>query len=291
MRLKLKKKENEDNHKCQTTVYLNGGLGNQLFQFANGIEISRTRTSSLYLDTRYLDQDVKRDYALDIFEIPQNKSFELSGSRMSLTSHDNKCTCEPIQIMESDFFYSDYTSQVHHKGHLFLHGYWQSPLYFRKSSELIKNFLNQSLDSQIETNYAVMHIRRGDFLSDSRTREFHGILDLEYYSRAVRIISKEINKIYLVSDNLSEASKILSKLAVLFPQNDFILTEESMSEKECISIMAYASFVITANSSFSWWGSYLGLEKTVIAPRNYFSSKTLRINNITDLYPTGWILI
>jgi hypothetical protein len=238
-----------------------------------------------------LVQDVKRDYALAIFEIPQNKSFELSGSRISLTSQDSKCTCEPIHIREADFFYSDYTSQMHQKGQLFLHGYWQSSLYFQKSSELIMKFLNQSLNSQTETGYAVIHIRRGDFLSDSRTRVFHGILDIEYYSRAVQIISKEIDKIYLVSDNFSEASKILTQLVVLFPHIYFALKEEKMSEKECISLMAYASFVITANSSFSWWGSYLGSEKTVIAPRKYFSSNTLRINNITDLYPSGWILI
>lgn len=291
MQFRLKKHGSRNDHKCQTTIYLNGGLGNQLFQLAFGIEISRARKSTLYLNTTQLDLDIKRNYSLDVFGFPQNESFEFSGSRITLISQPEKCNCEPIEIRETNFFYSDQSGQFLKNGNLSVSGYWQSPLYFEKNSDLITNFLNQWLSPQIETNYAVMHIRRGDFLNDTRTHKFHGILDIDYYARAVKLISKEVKKVYLISDNFKEATKILIQISDLYPGIEFILTDASMSEVSCISLMAHANVAIIANSSFSWWASYLGLKKSVIAPRRYFSEKTLRINNISDLYPSGWILI
>ena len=135
MRFRFKKNDKKNSHKCQTTIYLNGGLGNQLFQLAFGIEISRARNSTLYLNTTLLDLDIKRKYSLDIFGFPQNESFEFDGSRITLTSQPEKCNCEPLEIRETNFFYSDYSCQFLNNRNLSVIGYWQSPLYFEKNSD------------------------------------------------------------------------------------------------------------------------------------------------------------
>ena len=46
---------------------------------------------------------------------------------------------------------------------------------------------------------------------------------------------------------------------------------------------------IIANSSFSWWGAYLGGKKT-IAPKTWFGVEINYKNNM-DIYPDKWIII
>ena len=286
----IRKRSKDHSHKCQTRIYLNGGLGNQLFQLAFGVEISRIRNSTLFLDTKYLDQDVKRKFALNIFGVPENKTFELSESKVVLTSQENACDCEPIEIKESNFFFSEYSNLVLKKGHLTLQGYWQSPLYFQNSAENIRQFLKKSLPLNVLGDYAVIHIRRGDFFNDPKTLAYHGLITLDYYKAATQIIPSSAEKFLMISDDLDEAAKIRKVLKQLFEARDFEIFANSNSEIECFKLMSNANYVIAANSSFSWWGAFLSDSEVVVAPRKYLSSKTLREVNICDLYPEEWFL-
>ena len=65
-------------------------------------------------------------------------------------------------------------------------------------------------------------------------------------------------------------------------------------EDACIDLclMSLSDYHIIANSSFSWWGSWLGKSKKTIAPWNWFSSNgNLSNNNTKDLYLPNWILL
>ena len=58
-------------------VNLKGGLGNQMFQYAIGYCLSKKKNTSLYFDTRLMEEhkinppprNVPRDYDLDVFDI------------------------------------------------------------------------------------------------------------------------------------------------------------------------------------------------------------------------------
>jgi hypothetical protein len=47
---------------------------------------------------------------------------------------------------------------------------------------------------------------------------------------------------------------------------------------------------IIANSSFSWWGAWLGDQngKLVVSPNNWFQQKNI---NTSDLIPERWIRV
>ena len=278
-------------HRCETRVFLNGGLGNQLFQLAFGIEISKSRNSTLYLDTEYLENDTKRNYALDLFSFSPNQSLDPTNLDSLASLQNKECECEEVELRETNFHFTDFSDAYSKIGRIGLHGYWQSHLYFEKSAEFVRDVLTRCLPAQIDLNYGVMHIRRGDFLKDPRTREFHGILGVQYYVKASNLIPGDIKKVFVVSDDIKEAQLIALEVSRIFPQIAFELFEDSADEMASLSLMANAKLVITANSSFSWWGSFLGKPKMVIAPRDYFSAKILRMNNTADLYPREWYLL
>jgi hypothetical protein len=102
----------------------------------------------------------------------------------------------------------------------------------------------------------------------------------------------QVSKVYLVSEDLN-LRKTLDYLSSEFPKVDFRTYSKSSSVLDSVSFMAGSTNLVTANSSFSWWAGKLSrsVEGKIIAPRNYFSDDTLRVNNICDLYPENWILI
>ena len=59
-----------------TWVILRGGLGNQLFQFYNGLSHSLANKSELYIDVNHIHEDLNgiRYYELDNFEFPLDGS-------------------------------------------------------------------------------------------------------------------------------------------------------------------------------------------------------------------------
>ena len=50
-------------------VYLRGGIGNQLFQYATGRRLAYKLNTELKIDTTYFDAIKLRPYALNLFNI------------------------------------------------------------------------------------------------------------------------------------------------------------------------------------------------------------------------------
>jgi hypothetical protein len=57
-----------------------------------------------------------------------------------------------------------------------------------------------------------------------------------------------------------------------------------------LCLMSLCDYHIIANSSFSWWGSWLANSKQTIAPKKWFAGEFLNWNT-RDLYLPNWIII
>jgi hypothetical protein len=179
----------------------------------------------------------------------------------------------------------------------YLQGYWQSERYFSHFSRTIRTDFQfqeyndpsfDELKSRIENENSIfLHIRRGDYLSNPSTLALHGICSLDYYLKAVSIISSNISQpvFYIFSDDLNWAN---DNLSINFPHH-FVEGNSGLYSFRDLHLMTLCRHSIIANSTFSWWGAWLNAnpDKIVIAPRRWFANRP----QPTDLYPPSWILI
>jgi hypothetical protein len=272
----------------QIRVMLQGGLGNQLFQFAFGCQMAVNTNQSIVFDGSAFKFDKKRFFELENFGILEGIPYSIKLGKDSLEispSNGNppEATHNLNEIIEENYFFN--TLSKAHNGDSQYYGYWQSPLYFADIDSMLVKYLRGFLDIKPH-DFTMVHVRRGDFTQKSILDE-HGLLEVKYYLRALSLI-RGPSPIMLVSDDMSGAKESVGRKL----ENCYEITyDNSINALNTLSIMASAQKIVLANSTFSWWGAYLSAANQVIAPRAFFSKNGLRKRNICDLYPDGWILV
>lgn len=280
---------------------LQGGLGNQLFQYAAAKALASRLNRPFKLETlTSLRKDKLRSIALgDLhvhFELATKDEIRQFMRFPSLYRHragffarlGRNIYREPHFHFDKNFF--NLTDPV------FLDGYWQSPLYFKDvettireeftvKPELVKNVLQKGKELESQQSVAI-HVRRGDFLNPVSSA-YHGSLSAFYYERAMGIIKDKIPEasIYFFSDNIDWV-----KQNVATNKHAEFISSSERSAIEDFYLMSKCRHNIIANSSFSWWTAWLNNNpgKIVIAPKNWFVSSAINTN---DLIPRDWTRI
>ncbi len=286
-------------------VKLMGGLGNQMFQYAAARSLAWRHGTSLKFDLSFLEGDqpgdTRRSFELDKFcistEIASRREIFLMRGRGSsfLSSLSAK-------ILQKCFGYTDYREKgFRFDPHLlelpdncYLEGFWQSEHYFEGIRKIICKELtvtspltaiNRDLAEKIaKVNAVSLHIRRGDYVKDEKTRTMHGVCGLEYYSRAEERVAEKLKEpnFFVFSDDPDWVEK---NLRLRHPTR-YISHNGSMPHED-LRLMSLCKHHIIANSSFSWWGAWLSAnpDKLVIAPNRWFNDLSI---DATDLIPLGW---
>ncbi len=292
MRWILAKQADLSSHISKVHVVLQGGLGNQLFQFTHGVARSLQLNAPLVLEDQMLLRDNLRDYSLHAWSLAANVTYQVALKDEFLHFNESKINDkEGIQtIQEESYHYTEVNERLHAGVSYRFLGYWQSELNFSPFQPVLKKFLRAGLVSENSIGGTSLHIRRGDFVNNPKTLAYHGILDFEYYVKAISLLDETTKDIDVISDSFQEIGDLIAKLEIATGKK-FNLRTDLTDEISAIRSLASSSQIIVANSSFSWWGAYLSDAPKIIAPRKYFSDKTLRELNISDLYPKGWILV
>lgn len=263
---------------------LQGGLANQIFQWAYGKYLSEKYSTPLYLDTLFYKNQfgvTKRDFSLNKFP---NLSYNILPNGVNILNWSNEKEKTKLVKLSDNFYYKELVYKK--DSHYYLDGYWQSEKYFLE----IKDVIIQSLIPEQKTvdklkekyptkNSVSIHIRRTDYLT---SRGFHPLQPLEYYRKSLDLI-KDYDNILVFSDDISWCKENLNFDNMIFVQgNDDI---------EDLWLMSLCEHNIIANSSFSWWGAWLNSNKNkkVIAPLNWFGSKFG--TNSSYILPEKWIKI
>lgn len=287
-------------------VRIMGGLGNQMFQYAAGRRLAAIHGTTLKLDLSDFKNYQLHDYGLSAFKIkevlatPEEIQILKEPDSGSFKKKLKKLLRRPSKmgithIQEKQYHFNPEILRL--PDPVYLDGYWQSEKYFSEMAEVIKDEFtvkspqtgrNRELAQQIASCESVsLHVRRGDYVTDKKTNTIHGTCDLDYYAQCIAHLGQRVPHpcFFIFSDDPDWAEK---NIRLTFPAT-CIGHNGPQKNYEDLRLMSQCRHHIIANSSFSWWGAWLGQQQGTLsyAPKRWFNSPAF---NTQDLLPEeAWI--
>jgi hypothetical protein len=262
---------------CKISVRLSGGLGNQLFQLSSALYLSKIYDEcAIYLDDRFLST-YKTSRVLEIKFICKYYSNITIGSSSIIASLIFRSRLAHIFNMRiwlyvltnkfNDFFK---VKQKKYK-EFFLDGYFQDKRFAEAINRdvlfpvLKKEFNHLDCFFERDKKYVALHIRRGDYVSTKGGIETYSILDFDYYRNALKLFDKNFH--FFIFGDDSDITSLFAKEI-----NGICVADLNLSLIDEFILFARCDHYVIANSTFSWWASYLGWSpaKRVISPKNWF---------------------
>lgn len=256
------------------TCNIAGGLGNQLFQVAT------------VLATAW-DQEKE-----PIFEKKEPTGY-IHATRESHWDNifHNINVVEKLNekfVIHNELHSQDYKKIPNIQENLILNGYFQTSKYFDKySSKIVSIFTLEKKDSDIVDMYVNklrneypskklvgIHIRRTDYV------KLGWDLKLEYFLQAMNFFNKENTVFVCFTDDPKWCKQHIPNIIISDNQKDYI----------DMFIFSKMDSYIMSNSTFSWWGVYLGNQekkKKVIAPKPRWIPPIYNIG----IYEPNWEII
>ncbi len=292
-------------------VLLNGGLGNQMFQYATARRLAFFHQTELKLDLSILEGSMaggtKREYGLHQLNIHAGIATKREIS--AFTRHERNRIARYLFRVCQNFSIANSLPQVLHQRYShfdpaileapdnsYLDGYWQSERYFADISALIRTeftlkkplpaSLKRVEEEILSKNSVSLHIRRGDYVSRKIVNEIHGVCSPDYYLESVDRVAAQITAphFFIFSD---DPAWVTEHFRIPYPMS---VMDHFAEAHEDIYLMSICKHHIIANSSFSWWGAWLSDNpgKIVYAPLHWYNKSEA---DTTDLIPDTWIRV
>lgn len=288
------------------TIRIKGGLGNQLFQYAAGYSLARRLNQVVKVDTSFFPQQTLRGYKLGKLNLSYKEVLEKQNILTEL--YKSRCLNKALRIANISLLpcstklaylletKSDIVDEFFNisRTNIYIDGYYQSELYFREyKEELIKQFVpsyamedeyNLVLDEITQCESVAVHVRRGDFLSaQNDTNPNHYLLEEQYYQNALKYITEHVDTpmFFWFSDDIDWVKKN-------FGEKDnfqFISLHTKNADIDEMMLMKNCKHIIAANSTFSWWASWLNENKEAL-----HVCPAKRYGNL-HMIPENWIKI
>ena len=318
------------------TTEIMGGLGNQLFQIFNLMAYSFRHHIPFYFPLEQITQG-------------QRKTTYWTTQFLQALQHFVKPTPshqqqQPLIYKERNFHYEPIPSlpppSESKINNIKFFGYFQSYKYFQDQQELIYKFIKlretqatirEKTQEKYDYNRTIaLHFRVGDY---KNLPNHHPLMSLEYYIEALKQVMKNTidkspnvdlhscsthNILYFCEE--ADLQYIQEKMLKPLQQNPlfknkftFQCIDHNLSDWEQLIVMSLCSKHIIANSTFSWWGAYLGgsapspphlgqadasakgvwaCEAGGVSPQVYYPNTwfgpAMGYKNMSDLFPSHW---
>lgn len=281
-------------------IKINGGLGNQMFQYALAFALKNKVNASVKFDTELLNSS-RTEFKLSL------ERFGIIIEQATLIEKIKHRGLESSKYRNLNDFIHNSTSINIHKGYYkekeratydktvfdlsikYLDGYWQTEEYFSDfRCELLKEFdLEEKVSNKVpnylrqicNTRHSVsIHVRRGDYLALSEYRN----LTVDYYSEAVNLINDNYPecKFFVFSNDINWCKENFSFI------KDVVFVDSTVDEYDDMFLMSKCQINITANSTFSWWAAWINSTpgKVVYCPKIWRND---HVGNYKGI-PKGW---
>jgi len=248
---------------------LKGGLGNQMFQIANAFAFAKRNSFN--------------------WGINYNFSFCPNQGNTAHKYKDNfyqkipSIDFQPPSIYNEPRFNFDPIPAI---DNILLDGFFQSEKYFGDYSNEVKELFTFSKECKLKVDQFIknlnhpivgIHIRRGDYI---RLSNYHKVQKSDYYIEASKVLGK--SQAIICTDDWASVQKEMKFTNAI--------NSPFTNEIEDLYLLSQCDSLVICNSSFSWWGAYLGKDKEkVIAPKNWFGETGPK--DYQDIYREGWICL
>lgn len=285
--------------KIQDVVFLQGGLGNQMFQYAFYLSLLEHKPNAV-CDKTLLERNIQHNgYELqNLFSIQVPSSFCLNRIlRILLLASHFPFLLTLLSKVFGIRLASDYIASASAANYFtldkkcFYFGYWQSEKYFKnlqlsqvyKFKEELISTSTREMKNRIQlTNSISIHIRRGDYLTPENYKLYGGICDLSYYQKAISFMKQHTQDpvFYVFSNDVDWVKSNFKSESFVFV--DINSGKDSWQD---MYLMSLCKHNIIANSTFSWWGAWLNSnpDKLVVSP-----SKFQNIEVKSEIVPDSW---
>ncbi len=289
-------------------VRLQGGLGNQLFQYAAARQLADMRGAELVLDTAPFtmpagqpsDGGLRRQFELSALRqkarISSARSWPFATRlRLKVAGLLPPAPAIRLGVYREPHFHFD-PSFFSLPSKIYLVGFFQSARYFARIAEEIREELqprDERLYREAQADVAQrrragrplvsVHLRRTDYVTkQAQGGPFHS-LGSDYYARAMAQFGPGADYL-LFSDDLDWCRENM--------RGDNIFYCSTGRALDDLLRMMQCDHHIIANSTFSWWAAWLDrkADKIVIAPQRWFGPGAEHYNT-ADLLPPAWIAL
>lgn len=237
-----------------------GGLGNIMFQLGSCYSIAKKTGHRFGINSMPIPpchHSSKTNYMDTIFA-PWNKY---------MICDDIHTTFQIDEINGYPLTKEQYKSIISHNENIIsLHGYFQNESYLRPYRDEIINMFSLTLDEHVQRKYDdidnsyFLHVRRGDYVGN----KFHEMDLTDYYREGIDRIGNG-HVCYVASNDIGwcEDCTFLQDISCKYIKEN---------EVDTLAIMSRCKLGgISANSSFSWWGLYLDINRPyLIMPSRWF---------------------
>lgn len=268
-------------------LFYQGGMGNQLFQFAFGKYLQK-KGFNIEFSTSLLDVHnsslTPRSYELKSFnEAATSSKFDLAAAYIyrNILVRSKSLLVEEYPAQESENLITKKTK--------FLLGYFQSNRYADAIWNEEKSKFNALLERPrgLPASYIAVHLRFNDYKQKENLKIF-GEFSLNYLKEAItRIDASKQKTIVVVTDSILDATRVLNGESI----GEFNIVYRQTDTLQDFNILVHSDITIITNSSYSWWSGYLGnrlFNNKIFAPYPWYVNGW---QTHIDFYPKEWELI
>lgn len=279
-----------------TTVRLMSGLGNQLFQYAAGRRVAEQTRTKLRFDVSFFASEPNREYALGDYRIradlvegePKTQAFmdaveperQYAEQRYGAAYLRERLDDVPAEELLAGAGAGSY-----------LAGYWNREELFAPVADIVRRELRPRGTAAIRAGSELIaaapqsvavHVRRGDMVHDPGSAERFGSMPAAYYERAASFVAEQRGdcEFFVFSDD-PEWCRSLD-----LPGPTRIMSGKT-EPFEDLALIARCDHVVVPNSTFSWWGAWLGEtpDSLVVVPARAYRDQRPMAD---EKFPARW---
>ncbi len=298
-------------------LYMQGACGNQFFQYAFVRTIQEQIGGELILNYHHIkgskniwpgSDNLLKDFNVTPYTYESKLGFGgvvfkiIRAIRIVLGLKDFNPRTYRAMVKCADFlsslgiYYFDaayYPFKIQRRKNIYVHGYFESPRYFKSIDRQICNELKPTLEMSgpclelynriISSNAVCITIKRQD-IENKKISDIY-TYSAEYFYKGIEIVKERVEcpVFFIFADDINWCRENIKIDGEVYFEN------EGNTIPEKIKLMSSCKHYIIHNSTFSWWVQHLSRseDKIVIAPSKWMN----RNDQPIDIYEEGWIYL